>query len=310
LNRENCVSSPANAQQSKDNIPLAVGVIVFTVFALSLGDALIKLISGNFVIWQIFILRSIIAVPCLVLFMATVARKSFSLPSRSGWIVLRSLLLVFMWISYYVSLPHLSLSVAAASYYTLPIFITLFSAVIAGTKISATGWIAVFTGFAGVVLILKPDVGNFNWYALLPLLSAILYALAMIMTRTKCREDHPLLLSLALNIIFIVVGGIAAFYTSMLPVEARQGFISGSWAAMGLSQWLSMCLLAAAMLIGSIGAAIAYQNGPSSMIGIFDFAYVGFALIWSIVLFNEMPDTTSLLGIALIVAAGILSLRQ
>lgn len=41
-----------------------------------------------------------------------------------------------------------------------------------------------------------------------------------------------------------------------------------------------MGLLAAVILIGSIEAAIAYQNGPPTMIGAFDFAYVGFAVIW------------------------------
>ncbi|MEN5300111.1 hypothetical protein ABE530_17455 [Brucella sp. TWI559] len=71
-----------------------------------------------------------------------------------------------------------------------------------------------------------------------------------------------------------------------------------------------MGLLTAALLIGSIGAAVAYQNGPPSVIGTFDFAYVGFAVIWGMIFFAEVPDVTSTLGITLIVGAGILSLRQ
>ena len=71
-----------------------------------------------------------------------------------------------------------------------------------------------------------------------------------------------------------------------------------------------MGLLAAAILIGGIGAAIAYQNGPPAMIGAFDFAYVGFAVIWGIIFFAEIPDMISAFGMLLIVGAGILSLRQ
>lgn len=71
-----------------------------------------------------------------------------------------------------------------------------------------------------------------------------------------------------------------------------------------------MALLAAAILIGSIGAAIAYQNGPSALIGTFDFAYVRFAVVWGMVFFADVPDTTSTLGMLLIVGAGMLSLRQ
>ena len=80
------------------------------------------------------------------------------------------------------------------TFYTLPIFITLFAALFIGDRIGLMGWGSVLLGFAGVALILKPTPNGFNGYALLPLVSAILYALTVILTRTKCREEHPLVL--------------------------------------------------------------------------------------------------------------------
>ncbi|PRD41734.1 EamA/RhaT family transporter [Phyllobacterium phragmitis] len=293
-----------------DNIPLAVNVIILTVLALSLGDALIKMTSGSFVIWQIFVIRSLIVIPVLLLFLAVTSPETLRVPDVSGWVGLRSLMLIGMWICYYFSLPKLTLSVAAAAYYTLPIFITLFSALFIGDRISRTGWIAVISGFSGVLLILRPKAGDFNIYAILPLVSAMLYAGAMILTRSRCRKQHPIVLSLALNIGFVIVGALAAGLVLLLPDSARQGFLLAPWAAMGGAEWISMGLLAAAILIGSIGAAIAYQSGPPAIIGAFDFAYVGFAVVWGMVFFAEMPDLTSTLGMILIVGAGILSLRQ
>ena len=304
------------AQERTDNLPLAVGVIILTVLALSLGDALIKLGSGDFVIWQIFVLRSLLAIPLLVIFMAVRDKQSLRFPAASFWpnamlwTVGRSMLLVAMWVSYYIALPHLSLSIAAAAYYTLPIFITLFAALFTGEKINHYGWTAVVLGFTGVLLILQPASEDFNWYALLPILAAILYALAMILTRTRCRAVHPLMLSLALNIAFVVTGGIAALFIAGMFPEGREGFLLAPWTEMNPSRWVSMGMLAIIILIGSIGAAIAYQNGPPSIIGIFDFGYVGFAVLWSILIFNQYPDTVSVAGIVLIVAAGIISLRS
>ena len=302
-------------QEQTDNLPLAVGVIILTVLALSLGDALIKLRSGDFVIWQIFVLRSLLAIPLLVFFMAVKDRQSLRIPdvlwpAAMLWTAGRSLLLVAMWVSYYVALPHLSLSIAAAAYYTLPIFITLFAALFIGEKINYYGWTAVALGFIGVLLILQPASKDFSWYALLPILSAILYALAMILTRTRCRAVHPLMLSLALNIVFVVTGSVAALCIASVYPEGREGFLLAPWTEMTISQWVTMGMLAIIILIGSIGAAIAYQNGPPSVIGIFDFGYVGFAVLWSILLFNQYPDTVSVAGILLIVAAGIISLRS
>ncbi|MEM7321048.1 MAG: EamA family transporter, partial [Pseudomonadota bacterium] len=122
-------------KRTDDNTPLAAGVIIVTVLALSLGDALIKMTSGNFVIWQVFVLRSVLVIPVLLIILILRSPQDVCRPTAIGWTVARSLLLVGMWIAYYMSLPELDFSVAAAVYYTLPIFITLFSAVLIGDRI-------------------------------------------------------------------------------------------------------------------------------------------------------------------------------
>lgn len=296
--------------QTHDNIALAVGAIIFTVCALSLGDALIKQISTGFVIWQIFVLRSVLAAPVLLAAMLYAARRASLIPKVPVWTTLRSAMLVAMWVAYYVSLPHLQLSIAAAAYYTLPLFITLFSALLARERVSRVGWTAVAIGFLGVLLILRPRADAFNAYALLPLVSAMLYALAMILTRTKCRAEHPFTLSLSLNLCFIIVGLGAAVLIGTFTGPERDGFLLAPWTPMGPREWLAMALLAVAILIGSIGAAIAYQSGPPSVVGTFDFAYVGFAVVWGLLFFAETPDGFSVVGMVMIVVAGVLSIRK
>lgn len=300
------------ALRRADNVRLAVVVISLTVLALSLGDALIKLFSADFPLWQIFVLRSLIASP--VLMAAIALRAHRPLPRALGWTVLRSLMLVFMWVAYYTALPRVELSVAAAAFYTLPLFITLFAALFLGDAVGWKGWIAVALGFLGVLLILKPQAGAFNAYALLPLVSAVLYASAMILTRSKCRDESPLVLSFTLNLAFIGVGALATWLTwlwqpSGETVDAYR-FLLGPWVSMGAEAWLPMGLLAAVIIIGSVGTAIAYQAGPSSIVSTFDFAYLAFAALWGFVLFGEVPDEVTALGIGLIAVAGCLAMRR
>lgn len=71
-----------------------------------------------------------------------------------------------------------------------------------------------------------------------------------------------------------------------------------------------MPLLGTAILVDSIGAAIAYQTGPSSIVATFDFTYVGFALLWGLIFFGEVPDAMAIGGMIMIVGAGILSVRR
>ena len=304
----------ASKSPSGDNVRLGVAAILATVLAMSLGDAAIKLLSTNFVLWQIFVLRSVIAIPVLIALIKIRSRTASLLPRRPGWVALRSLMLSLLWVAYYAALPHLPLGVAAATLYTLPLFITLFAAIFLGDRVGSKGWSAVALGFLGVLLILKPETGGFNAYALLPLVAAILDSSAMILTRTKCRTESPLVLSLSLNFVFVSVGLVASLLATILggAVDGTGdvSFLSGERVPMGSTEWVAMALLATASLIASIGVSVAYQVGPPATIATFDFAYVGFAGFWGILIFAEIPSTTTIAGIGLIVAAGIVAVRR
>ena len=112
-------------------------------FALSLGDALVKQQSVSFVLWQIFVMRSAIALPFLIYFVRIYSCETTIMPIHLGWTLTRSLALVAMWVFYFAALPHVDLAIAAAAYYTLPLFITLFAALFLGDRITPRGWFAV-----------------------------------------------------------------------------------------------------------------------------------------------------------------------
>ena len=293
-----------------DRITLAIATILFTVLALSFGDAVIKEISTGFVLWQIFVLRSALAIPFLVTAIKLRNRTTGLRPRHTGWTVLRSLLLVTMWIAYYAALPHLDLSVAAAAYYTIPMFIALFSALLIHERVGKLGWLAVGLGFAGVLLILRPSAEDFNAWALLPLVSAVFYALAMILTRTRCRDENPAVLSLVLNVAFVVVGAGASGMILLTGTTDETSFLLRPWTSMEGREWMAMTVLSAAVIIGSVGAALAYQVGPPTIVATFDFAYVAFAAIWGFVFFTEVPDAITVAGMVMIVAAGLLVMRR
>lgn len=278
----------------------AVGAVIIAVLALSLGDAMIKATGLDLPLWQMYILRSALILPVLW----WLARRKGPIAFTSlVWVVLRSLLLVAMWLSYYSALPLMPLSLAAATYYTSPIIITVLAAMLARRKPSPRVMLAVVLGFGGVVLVLRPDASGFVFATLLPLLAALLYACAMVLTSLKCRDDNPYALALALNIAFIVAGaGLGLF-------SGQDGsFIFGPWQRLDIALIGTVAALSAVILIGSVGAAIAYQNGPPATVAAFDYSYLVFSLIWGAIFFAELPDILSLAGVSIIVLAGFLSL--
>ncbi|MEO1106635.1 MAG: DMT family transporter [Pseudomonadota bacterium] len=230
-------------------------------------------------------------------------------PQSVTWIAVRSALLVMMWVAYYLSLPLLPLAVAAAAYYTLPLFIVAFAAMFGGETVGKMQWAGVVLGFFGIILVLRPGGEAFQWASILPIFSAVLYAVAMILTRTKCLQEHPATLALGLNAMFVVIGGFGLLMGWVLKAEVS-GFLTATWVAMSFEEWRNIGILATLILVASVGTAVAYQAAPASTVGTFDFAYVGFALIWGGLFFDERPDNIALFGIALIVVAGVLAVRR
>ena len=149
----------------RDNVPLGVATIVSTVLALSLGDALIKALGGGGAmgLWQLFAVRSALAVPTLLVGAWLLFPASTLAPRSARWIALRSVLLTAMWIAYYLALPLMPLAVAAAAYYTLPLWIVAFAALFGGERVGRAQWSGVALGFLGILLVLRPGGEAFGW---------------------------------------------------------------------------------------------------------------------------------------------------
>lgn len=293
-----------NAASSESlNVRLAIIAILASVFALSLGDALIKATGTSLPIWQMILLRSAIALPVLIIIkiIRTTENSIYSLL----WVVLRSGLLFLMWLCYYSALSYMPFSLAAAAYYTSPLFITLMVSLLSGKLPAPQIWLAVFLGFGGVLLILRPEASDFRLVTLLPVFAAFLYAAAMMMTSSKLSSSDPVSLAIALNVAFIIGGGVIGLYAG-----ASGNLLFGPWVPVDAALFGVMVLLAAAIIVGSVAAAIAYQKGPPAIIAAFDYSYLVFSLIWGVLFFSEIPQWISMLGIGAIAISGILALRN
>ena len=127
-------------------------------------------------------------------------------------------------------------------------------------------------------------------------------------------DENPKILSLSLNITFIVIGIVASLLIAIWdPAESARDtypFLIGDWAVLDLSGWLTMSVLAVVVILGSLFAAIAYQNAPSSVVATFDYSYLAFAALWGLLVFSEVPDALTILGMVMIVGAGMIAIRE
>lgn len=294
----------------RDNLGKGISLIVLAVFILSLADAAVKYFSSRLPLWQLFLVVSCLSVPALGSWAVRRIRLGRLRIAAVRWVALRSLLLLLMWVSYYAALPFIPLSVAAVAIYTTPLFIALFSTRYGGESLSGIGWWAVGIGFVGVVLVLRPGADTFSFAALFPVVGAVFYALAMVVTRRHCRNEHPLVLALGLNVAFLIaacVGGVASLLIDT-RLAARAGFLLAAWQPLDWAALAFIALYAVALVFINTATAKAYQVAPAALVGTFDYAYLPFACLWGYLLFQEVPDLFTWGGMLMILAAGLLIL--
>jgi drug/metabolite transporter (DMT)-like permease len=292
-----------------DNPALAAGLMVSALALLSLQDAVIKLTSDWLSIWQFQTLRSLINLSLLLATAGFFSSWSQLRPRSLATVALRSLFLVGAMLCFFSGVPFLSLAEIAAGLYLFPLIVALLSRVVLGETVGPDRLGAVAAGFTGSMLILKPANEDFQMISLLPIAAAFFYACMVLTTRKLCRGESPLALASGVAVGFLAVGliGLAIFpAASEASPDAQQwSYLMTGWHPLSFMLFAAIAACALLNLTASILLARSYQTAESSWLAPFDYSYLVFAALWGYALWGTIPDPLTLIGMALIAAAGI-----
>lgn len=297
-----------------DRIALGIVLILISTLFTSLQDVIFKYSSADVTLWQLYVLRSAFLIPALLVIAFVWGNRTETWKqSLRLWPMLRAVLFVLMYFSMYSAIPVLPLSTIAAGIYTAPLFVAALSALSIGEPVRRRGWLAIAMGFAGVLVILRPGTEAFTWLMLVPVMAGFFYALSALVTRNKCRSTPPTSLALSLSIALLLTGALvstALYIWQPAPVQvAVSPFLFGPWSALDLSQWMFVAMLAALMVGNGLVLPAAYQSAPSVIIATFDYCYLIFATVFGFVIFSEIPDRQTIIGILMIAGAGLMVAR-
>eukprot|EP00581_Thalassiosira_minuscula_P022084 CAMPEP_0184420842 /NCGR_PEP_ID=MMETSP0738-20130409/56010_1 /TAXON_ID=385413 /ORGANISM="Thalassiosira miniscula, Strain CCMP1093" /LENGTH=199 /DNA_ID=CAMNT_0026781955 /DNA_START=8 /DNA_END=603 /DNA_ORIENTATION=+ len=189
---------------------LGILFVLVGVFCISINDLLIKQLSGGYPLHQIVFVRSGIG----ILFSLMIVQY------EGGWRILRTdnpwlhttrgVLIVIANMTFFVALAVLPLADATALFFAAPLFITLLSIPVLGEKVGPLRLTAVAIGFAGVVIMQRPWAGSGTLEVsrivlLLPVLSALTYALNQLLTRKLGVTSKASAMAVYIQATFIIV---------------------------------------------------------------------------------------------------------
>ncbi len=297
-----------NHNPARGILYLCLGVLVF-----SLQDAIIKRVSGGYALTEVVFIRSCVAAPILLALVHRESHWRAIFSSSLGLLTLRATIMFGAYTAYYMAFPALPLADAVALYFTVPLFVTALAGPFLGERTHWGVWLAVLLGFAGVMVMLQPGSGLFEPAALLSLLAAALYGMAMLMARKYGDSLSASVMAFYQNAVFLVGAGLAALVLHGLGVVKAEhpsvSFLVRPWVMPSLTDGL---LIAACGVVAAAGIMLltnAYRVARASTVTPFEYTGILWAPLWGFLFFSEVPRATTLAGAAVIVVAGLLALR-
>jgi drug/metabolite transporter (DMT)-like permease len=196
----------------------------------------------------------------------------------------------------FLSLQHVPVGEFTAILMLTPLVITLMAAVWLRERVTRLAWWLVIGGFAGALVVVRPQGSDFSLGIFLPLLLVVVNAGFQILTSKLVRTEHP--------------AGVH-FYSGLCGLLVCSLWLPMAWTEVPNAWlWLSMVMIGVFGSIGHYLLILAYQRAPASRITVYLYSQIGFATLAGWVAFGHTPDQWTLLGVALIAGCGIYGLRK
>lgn len=281
--------TPPDAMRSANRrgiLALSAGMACFVS-----NDTLVKYVSQSLPAPQLIFLRGVFATLLLLAISHGMGatRQLASLLDRK--VVVRALFDAFATMAYLTALFHMQIGNATAINMATPLFITLFAIVAFGERVGGGRWLAIGTGFTGVLLVVQPSGAAFNAWSLLCLGGTVLHASRDLMTRAIARSIPSVVITLSTAIAVTLLAGAWSLFTPWRPVAAMH------WG-----------LLAAASVFLSGGyflLTVSMRAGEMSVVAPFRYTGLLFALVLGYLVWGDVPNAVAWAGIGLLLAAGL-----
>lgn len=204
--------------------------------------------------------------------------------------MLRSILIFCAGVTFWGALKFMPLADCFVIAFTSPLLVTALSVLILGENVSTHRWGVVIVGLLGVLLVMRPGIGMFNWVSTLPLITALFYASLQITTRILGQSDNALTTLFYSGAGGLILSSIAVFFV---------------WVPPSLEQWLVFVLLGFLGTTGHYFMIKAFEFAPVSLLAPFDYTTLIWATILGFVLFGDLPDTWTISGAIIITSSGL-----
>lgn len=186
---------------------------------------------------------------------------------------------------------HIAVGDATVLYATTPLWVALMSGPLLRERVGRLTWGGIAVGFAGVAVLLQAGIAWRNPTALLVLLGAVSYALALLRLRSLSTRESSEAIALHMSL-FAGAVHLAIALPAMRPVHA--------------AAYLPLAAAAVSGGVGQLAVGRAYAQAPAARIAALTYSGVLFTYLLEAALFHRVPALAQVAGAALVITGGVL----
>ena len=267
-------------------------LILFAVFLFACQDTMGKYLVTSYSVPFVQAIRYGVNLLLITLIFTPRLGTSFMRTTRPFLAIMRGLALALGSLTGGLAFRYLPLAEANSILYLAPLLLLFLAKPVLGEQVKWFGWVATAIGFAGLLFVVRPG-GNLSSiglvYAFLCLVTAVIYPLlSRLLAKTESTE----------TLMFYVGLTGSVYYFAQLPWTWPQTFPP-------LQDFSLMVALGVVSLIGHSLFTAAYARAPVSLLAPFTYTHILWAVVFGWLVFNQVPDALTFVGIALVGLAGV-----
>ena len=267
-----------------------ITLLVISVSLLGVVDGISKVLAETQSLGQIVLARYAMAVPVLLALTPPGRWSGLMSTTRPRLQFLRALAPLIISGAMILGVRSLPLADATAILFAGPFLVVVLANRILGERVYLASWIGVVLGFAAVLIVARPGIGELSRFTVFPLIAAVFYALFQLLSRRlgAAGEDPDNMLA------WVLAVGLA----TGVPIAAL------TWTAASPMAWLLMAALGVIFGVAQALMARAFVHAPANVLTPFSYTQIITAVIFGMIVFGDIPDGMTLLGFAMIISAG------
>jgi len=282
----------SNIKPIEDRRLLGIFLVMVSVLCFTLIDTSAKwLVSSGTPTLQAVFLRYLVQLVIFSAFLVPSRGRKLLVTRNPSLTILRGLVLLAATIFNFFAVKFLPLTVTGSIVFALPLLLCALSVPLLGEHVGWRRWIAILVGFGGVLIIIQPGAGDFNWAVFLSFGAVTCYAFYNIITRKLAGVDSP---------------HSQQFYAALIATVCILPFAFEEWVwPSDAASWLAFFAMGGMGAVGHQIFSIAHRLAPASTLAPFVYIQIIYMTAASWLVFGEPPDRWIFLGAPIVIGSGL-----